>query len=325
MRFGSIVLGLFLLPVAGFGHHSVAAFFDRSSQTEIEGVVSALFWRNPHVGITLLVENGQGAVEEWQLEGGTFNDLMRAGFDPGLLAVGDRLRVAGAPSRRGENAVYIDYLTLPNGAEFDIRGTGEATTIASRASQGDISATGIFRVWSNSGTLYALRSPLALTSTARMAIAGWDPVRDDPGLRCEPPGMPNAILNPYPIEFVDLGESILIRIEEWDAVRTVHVDGGTGAEMPAPSAHGYSVGRWEGDTLIVETTQINWPYLDDKGAPQSENVSIVERFTLSDNNTRLSQQIVVIDPEYLTEPAIWDAEWVWKPGVRIRPFECTLR
>ena len=158
-----------------------------------------------------------------------------------------------------------------------------------------------------------------------MAIAGWDQERDDPGLRCEAPGMPNAILNPYPIEFVDSGDSIQIRIEEWDAVRTVHMNAGADAQMPAPSPYGYSVGRWEGDTLIVETTQINWPYLDDKGAPQSENVSIVERFTLSDNNTRLSQQIVVTDPEYLTEPAIWDAEWVWKPGVRIRPFECALR
>jgi len=316
---------LLLLPVAGFAHHSVAAFYDRSGRAEVEGIVSAVFWRNPHIGITLLVENDQGETEEWQLEGGTFNDLMRTGFNTEQLAIGDRLSVAGVPSRRGENAIYIDFLTLRDGASFDIRGTGAATTLASRAAEGDVSASRIFRVWSNSGTLYSLRSPFALTSAATAALATWDQAADDPGLRCEPPGMPNAILNPYPIEFVDRGDTIQIRIEEWDAVRTVYMNGAGNAQAQAPNRLGYSVGRWDGDTLIVETTQINWPYLDDKGAPQSENVSIVERFTLSDNDTRMSQELIVTDPEYLTEPAIWDAEWVWKAGVRIRPFECALR
>jgi hypothetical protein len=137
--------------------------------------------------------------------------------------------------------------------------------------------------------------------------------------------MPNAILNPYPIEFIDDGETISLRIEEWDAVRAIHMNGEADALNQTPSPLGYSVGRWEGRTLVISTTQIDWPFLDDKGAPQSEDVEIVERFTLSEDETRIDHEIVVTDPQYLAEPAIWDAFWVWKPGVRIRPFECTLR
>jgi hypothetical protein len=316
---------LVLTAATSSAHHSVAVFYDRSVKTEVEGVVTSVFWRNPHIGITLLVENEQGEAEQWQLEGGTFNDLMRTGFDTDSLNIGDRIHAAGSASRRGENALYLDALTLSDGVEIPLWGTGTATTLASEASEDESSVTNIFRVWSNGGGLYSLRAPLALTPTAEAAIVAWDPLADDPGLRCEAPGMPNAILNPYPIEFVDAGDTIEIHIEEWDAVRTVYMNVGADEQVPAPSSLGYSVGRWEGSTLIVETSRINWPYLDDKGAPQSENVLIVERFTLSENDTRLVQEIVVTDPEYLVEPAIWDAVWAWKPGVQIRPFECTLR
>jgi hypothetical protein len=88
---------------------------------------------------------------------------------------------------------------------------------------------------------------------------------------------------------------------------------------------GYSVGRWDGRTLYIETTQVDAPYLDDSGTPQSENAIIVERFTLSNDENRLDYEVTVTDPEYLAEPAIWDALWIWRPGAEILPFECTLR
>ena len=317
--------GLLGLPCSLSAHHSIAAFYDRSVTAEVEGVVTSVFWRNPHIGITLLVENDQNEQEEWQLEGGTFNDLMRTGFETESLNIGDRIRAIGGASRRGRNAIYMSSFVMPSGEEISLAGLDTATTTASAAAHGETSATNIFRVWSNGGALYQLRAPLALTPVAQAAIAAWNPLTEDPGLRCEAPGMPNAILNPYPIEFIDAGETIRLRIEEWDAIREIHMNGEADAQSQAPNPLGYSVGRWEGKTLVIETTRIDWPYLDDKGAPQSENVEIVERFTLSEDETRIDHEIIVMDPQNLVEPAIWDAFWVWKPGVRIRPFECTLR
>jgi len=57
----------------------------------------------------------------------------------------------------------------------------------------------------------------------------------------------------------------------------------------------------------------------------SENVSMVERYTLSEDETGLQYEIVVTDPENLVEPAIWENTWVYRPGIEVRPFECTLR
>ena len=91
----------------------------------------------------------------------------------------------------------------------------------------------------------------------------------------------------------------------------------------APSSPlGYSIGRWEGETLIVETAQIDFPYLDDAGTPMSADVEMAERFTLSENGTRLDYEVTVTDPLNLAEPAVEDAAWRWVPGTEISPYEC---
>ncbi|HEY5623251.1 MAG TPA: DUF6152 family protein [Gammaproteobacteria bacterium] len=321
-----LLAATFALTISGRApaHHSVAAFYDRSQKAEVEGVVTDLFWRNPHIGITILVENEQGEDEEWELEGGTYNDLVRSGFDTDRLRVGDRIRAVGGTARRGAKAIYLDSFFLPSGEEVVIAGSGSATSTAAAAATEIPEESGLFRVWSNPGMgIYQLRAPLALTAEAQAMLDAWDPVNDDPGLRCEAPGMPNAILNPYPIAFIDNGDTITIQIEEWDARRIVHLD--PDAEPAGPPRLGHSIGRWEGNTLVVETTNTDWLYLDDKGAPMSEDAVIVERFVLSDNDTRLDHEIRVTDPRFLAEPAIWDQPWTSKPGVQIQPFECTVR
>ena len=73
---------------------------------EVEGTVSSVFWRSPHIGLTLSVENEAGEPEDWEIEGGTYNDLLRSGFDPETVAIGDPVRIVGAPSRRGPPGIH---------------------------------------------------------------------------------------------------------------------------------------------------------------------------------------------------------------------------
>ena len=320
----SATLILLALPVAVAAHHSISAIFDRTQTTEVEGTISSVFWRNPHIGLTVLVENEAGQPEEWEIEGGTYNDLLRSGFDTGTVAVGDRVRIVGAPSRRGLNEMYLDRLLSPAGEELMSSGVTTTDVSVSQGAEDRRAPTGIFRVWVNGGTIYQLREPLSVTPAAEAARAAWDPFTDDPSHRCQAPGMPNAVLNPYPMEFVDQGERIVQRIEEWDAVRTIHMSAES-AEPGEASPLGYSVGRWEDNTLVVETTNVDYPLLDDSGTPMSPAVRIVERYTLSENDTRLDLEMTVTDPPNLAEPAVWVAVWAWEPGVRVRPFECTVR
>ena len=90
-----------------------------------------------------------------------------------------------------------------------------------------------------------------------------------------------------------------------------------------------ATGRWEGDTLVVRTTRVNWPYFDMnpfplQGVPQSEAVEFVERFTLNENETELVYDLAVSDPATFTEPisASGLITWQWRPGLEVEPYEC---
>ncbi len=329
---------LALLPAVTQAHHSTRAFYDRDASAEIEGVITSVFWRNPHVGLTVLVRDQQGQEELWELEGGTINTLRRRGYAEATFAIGAEVRVAGAPSTRGLNALFVTNMLLPDGREviFTDQPRPPLWTTPSQAPEsagqtapgtrvrGEDTVADLFRVWSL-GQIYRLEAPLALTDAATAAKATWDQARDDPSLRCEPPGMPNAILNPYPIEFIDEGDTIRLRIEEWDAVRTIHMTDSISEIAEPPSRLGHSTGVWEGDTLIVQTSRIDAPFLDDSGTPMSVDAQMTERFSLSREEGRLDYSVTVTDPEFLTEPATWNAIWVWRPGAEIQAFNCTLR
>ena len=184
------------------------------------------------------------------------------------------------------------------------------------------SADGIFRVWSNSEfqRWTATRTPIA-----EAAKAAWEAHRDDPRLRCIAPGMVDAMASPYPIELAQEGDDIIIvRMEEWDGVRRIRMNTQRVAETAPATLMGYSAGHWEGNTLVVSTDRISWPYFDNQGTPQSEAVKIVERFTLSDDERRMTWEAIVTDPVNLAGPAVVRQGYEWVPGEVIREFDCML-
>jgi hypothetical protein len=130
--------------------------------------------------------------------------------------------------------------------------------------------------------------------------------------------------NPYPVEFEDHGDTIVLRLEEWDGVRTIHMNPEPSAELPPPSPMGYSIGHWEGDTLVVETSRIDYPYFDDLGTPQSSSMHLTERFDLDADNARLSWTGEIVDPVNFSEPVVLEIEWRWIPGNVRKPFRCAL-
>ncbi|MFP6829783.1 MAG: hypothetical protein VCC36_12230 [Gammaproteobacteria bacterium] len=157
------------------------------------------------------------------------------------------------------------------------------------------------------------------------AVAAWDEFEDNPLLDCTAPGMPSLMSNPYPMEFIQRDASIELRFEEFDAVRTIHMkDASDPSDIPASNL-GYSVGHWEGETLVVSTTRIDWPYFNRVGVPQSEAVEVIERFTPVEDEARMDYHLTVTDPATLVEPFDWDGYWDWRPGEEVHPYECTLQ
>jgi hypothetical protein len=321
----AIILALATSGMA-YAHHSVLPF-DHEKFSVLEGVVSEVRWRNPHIRLKLLVENEAGEKEEWDIEGGAANVVARKGVTKEDVSVGDRIRIGGWPSKLGRQELFVVNLLLPDGretimlaGEFPLRWTEQRPEVVDLPADADLERT-IFRAW-GFAELYKPRAPFVFTASAQAARAEWEPFTDMLAIQCVAPGMPNAILNPYPIEFIDEGDQIRLRIEEWEATRIIDM---MSEEVPddAPSSlYGYSVGRWVDGVLVIETENVDFPYLDDDGTPMSEQAKIVERFTVSDDGARLDYEVSVTDPENLVEPATWDAAWKYVPGTRIMPFEC---
>jgi hypothetical protein len=92
-----------------------------------------------------------------------------------------------------------------------------------------------------------------------------------------------------------------------------------------PSSLGTSVGHWEDNTLVIRTDNINYPFFDDRGTPQSEAVEIVEHFTLSEDESQLDWVATVVDRGTFTEPVAMPAmHWDWIPGEEVKEYNCTV-
>jgi hypothetical protein len=323
-------------------HHSVSAWFDTTSLAEVEGEVTELRWQNPHVRFTLRVVGADGEAALWDIETLSISGISRWGIVRDLFEVGDRVKVAGNPSRRNSNNLFVRNILLPSGREIVLGGAARWSDVTLRGSEllqaqeGDAShpELGIFRTWS-SGAVGAVLFPEAvqanfdfgrypLTAAARAKLEAFDFAADDPTNDCTPKGMPTIMEQPYPMQIVDQGATILLRIEEYDTRRIVHMDGpGVAAAAAAPPQPlGYSIGHWEGSTLVVTTTQSSWGHFDSVGIPLSAAVVLVERFVPLPDGSRLDYELTVTDPATFTRPVVLTKSWIWRPEIALGTFQC---
>jgi len=162
---------------------------------------------------------------------------------------------------------------------------------------------------------------LPLTAAARAAQASFDPIKDEPTLNCAPKGMPFIMEQPYPMQLVREGDYILLKMEEYDTVRAINM--ATPVDNPvARSLLGRSRGRFEGESLVVTTTDLGYPWLNGTGVPLGPNASIEERFTLNADGSRLDYTMTVTDAATFTQPVTFRKAWEWRPGEQVRAYEC---
>jgi len=162
-----------------------------------------------------------------------------------------------------------------------------------------------------------------LTAVGKAGLAKWNP-RNNILLKCGTKGTPLIMISPLPMDFSKKNDTIIMRLEEYDSVRTIHMN----PTAAAPASHtlfGFSRGRWEGTTLVVETDHIAAGYFDHEGTPQSDQVKTVERFIPNADYTRLDYVLTTTDPVNFTRPFDLKRYFVWKPENRVNPYECLDR
>jgi hypothetical protein len=169
------------------------------------------------------------------------------------------------------------------------------------------------------------RRDYPLTDAAKKARAAFNPLTDSVAPGCRPKGMPTIMEQPYPLEFVKKGDTILLRLEEYDTVRTIVMTPDAKFDALPKTRLGRSKGTWDGETLVVTTDRIDWPYFDPSGIPQGPSSSIVERFTPTADGTRLSYTMTITDAATFSAPVELKRSWVWRSGETVKPYNCVER
>ena len=149
---------------------------------------------------------------------------------------------------------------------------------------------------------------------------------DDPGfLRCEPWGLARQIFAPHQMEMRQYDDRIEIRYGEWDGRRTIYM-GGRPAAPPPSSSMGYSVGRYEGNTLVVETSAIaaNLAGIFPAWFAHGDRLTTIERYTRTSPN-RLEMLATLEDPQSMRQTIQFRKAWGWAPTEQIFPYTDCVR
>jgi len=146
---------------------------------------------------------------------------------------------------------------------------------------------------------------------------------DDPTLKCLLAGVPRIQTMPMPLEIVQTPKEIVILYESFRAWRRIPInDKLQHPDDLTPTWMGDSVGRWEGDTFVVDTVGFNdKTWISGTGTIHSEKMHVVERYTLNDDGS-LTWEATVDDPVVLTKPYQTGAILRAPIGVRVEEYEC---
>jgi hypothetical protein len=323
-----------------------SATYDEARQIKLEGPVTRIDWVNPRAFLFVDVKDAGGTVTNWAVEFGNPLELERDGWKRSTLHVGDTIVVDGVPARGLTRQAFGRSITLARtGKRVFTASTARragASGPAPRWPNGHVrlgAAPGRKGHWANPSTTVLVENgakiPMSadglLTNLADAdRVAPFQPwakaiylyrqrtlLKDDPATRCLPSGGPRQFQTANGLQFVEqprLGR-ILVMLgggdRNWRMIFTDGRPAGQAAEV-VPAYYGTSVGRWEGDTLVVDTVGFNERFwMAAGGLPHTEALHLTERFTRPDLNT-LKYDVTIDDARTYTKPwsSGWTLQWI---------------
>jgi hypothetical protein len=157
---------------------------------------------------------------------------------------------------------------------------------------------------------------------AQAKFKAVNPETNDPKLGCLPDGVPRTMFVPAPMEVLQLPGRVLIIHEGIQVLRQIYMNRQHPEDVD-PSYAGDSVGKWEGNTLVVDTIGLkDKTWVDNGGLPHSEAMHLVERIRRIDHDT-LMDDMTIEDPMAFTKPITAQQTYKLKPGWEIQEYVCT--
>lgn len=315
-----------VVSAGAIAHHSFAAF-DQTIEVDIEGTVTALSWSNPHITMTLEVVGPDGERFLQEVEAASVSEVRAAGVREEMIPIGAHVVVRANPSRRGPEArVNGIAIMMSDGSRIPLHprsGFDVAPEVRGRAE-------GLAGRWAPANaafreTLNVISAQWPFSDSAR---AAYQDARNRPGSSigiC--PELPPPVLSFFPeLREIEVGETMIVMRFEGQGVsqeRVVHMNEEERPVGVEPSLLGHSVGRWEGETLVVDTTAFS-PNSNGVFAyvPSGPDKHLVERFSLEQDQRQIRYDVTLEDPMSLTGPASVSVLWDYRPDLELSGVAC---
>ena len=356
-RLLDFALMILVVTATATAQRSFTTTYDSARKVTLEGPVTKIEWVNPRAFLFMNVRDANGSILNWAVEFGSPQDLEKNGWKASTLKIGDVVTVEGVLARGEEKQASATSVILKaSGKRLFAPQPRRAAPAAAPAPRWPNShvrlgpppgGKGYWGMASakvlveNTSTKVGMNEDGLLTNLADIdKVAPLKPwaravyeyrqrtlLKDDPIGRCLPPGGPRQFQMPYGFQFVEqpeLGRILVLHGGGNRNWRIINIDGRppAAASEAVATYYGTSVGRWEGDTLVVDSVGFNEKFwMTAGGLPHTEALHLIEKFTRTNLNT-LRYEVTVDDPRTYTRR--WTGGWTiqWVPDEELQEYFC---
>jgi len=352
---GQIAFWLTSLPMPASAQNGFSATYDSDRQVKLSGAVTRIEWVNPHAFLFINVRDASGIITNWAVEIGNPLDLENDGWKSNSIHIGDVVNVEGLLARGQARQTFAKSVVLTKTgtklfAASNKKRLPAAVEPAPRWPDGQVRlgpAPGKKGYWGAASATSLVEHAVPINAEGILLniadadrVAPFQPwakaiyeyrqrtlLKDDPFTRCLPPGGPRQFQTPHGFQFVEqkqLGRILVLSGGGDRNWRVIYTDGRPQgqADEAVRTYYGSSVGKWEKDTLVVDSVGFNEKFwFANGGLPHTEALHLTERFSRPDLNT-LKYEVTVDDPQAYTRP--WTGGWTvqWVPNEEMQEYFC---
>jgi hypothetical protein len=326
------------VSTAAFAHHGFG-LFDRSKEMTFTGVITGIDFVNPHSYLHFDAVNAAGETVAMRCEMRAATLMRRSGWSKEMFVVGARATVYGFGHRNDPAACYLEDITIGDAPGFNRNDqfTTTAVDVSDRPLRLPSGEPNLSGDWAQEQYVIAVppgggsgalvpKSMIAAVEAGELAIAqvppsGWGPrpvtftgrgqaeadafrmwsPEDNPRLRCRPTSIIfDWVFDGAVNRIAQEEDRIVINYGLYSFERVIHMNMDEHPANIDPSYAGHSIGRWEGDVLVVDTIGFE-PGVIAAPVRHSDRLHIVERFQLDPETLALERDYVAEDPVYFTD------------------------
>ena len=315
----AMILLFSVVPAAA--HHS-AAQFDMSRTVAFDAIVTDFEWKNPHVFVHVDRTDDNGDMSDLQIEADGVSMLVPHGWSRESLDAGDRVRVEAYPPKDPARRAMLGYsITKQDGTVLAPNPDRFSAALPVSAER----AAGIEGVWlPRWDAFFNFRNGSWPRTEQGQRFVSLPESERNPLYDCVPYATPRIMVIPVHTEIEVLSDRVLIRVDWLDVERVVYTDGRGHPNDGERTIQGHTIGHWEGDTLVMDTTAFSLDSIGDAGYATGPDKHIEERLSLGDDGKTLTYEFTLEDSENLLGPVTGRGIWDYRPDLKPSTVECYL-